>query len=275
MIELLYCGNDRIFDGLLTSLLSIIKYHKEPIHVHILTLDLQEYNEKYKPINEDHISFLQKVIQEVNPQSKITKYDLKQYKDELLNSANIATGYTPYTFLRLYATELNLPDKILYLDMDIMAYKDIQELYDINIEEYEYAAVKDYYGQHFFNKNYINAGMLLLNLKMIKQTELFDKTRKLCNEKKLFLPDQTALNKLTTKRLILDEKYNAQKKLRQNTVLRHFCKTLKFFPYFRTLNVKQWDIENVHKKLKCHEFDDVLDKYLILKNEFTKQEIKK
>lgn len=272
MIQLLYSGNDRIFDGLLTSLLSITKNHKKPIHVHILTLDLHDYNEKYRPINDNHIKFLQEIIQKVNKDSVITKYDLKQYKEELLSSANVETGYTPFTFLRLYADELNLPDKILYLDIDIMAKKDIQELWDINVENYEYAAVKDYYGKHFFNRNYINAGVLLLNMKKIKETKLFQRTRDLCNKKRLFLPDQTALNKLSTSKLIIDEKFNCQKKLKEDTVIRHFCKTIKFFPYFHTLNVKQWDIERVHSKLKCHEFDDVLDEYVVLKKQFNNEE---
>ena len=39
-----------------------------------------------------------------------------------------------------------IPDKILYLDIDIMAAGDISELYRINIDNYEYAAVKEKYG---------------------------------------------------------------------------------------------------------------------------------
>lgn len=58
----------------------------------------------------------------------------------------------------------------------------------------------DYYGKWFFkNKkikfNYINSGVLLLNLKKIRETELFKKAREMCQNKKMFMPDQSSLNK--------------------------------------------------------------------------------
>ena len=37
----------------------------------------------------------------------------------------------------------NMPDKLLYLDIDMMANGDISPLYHTDIEEYEYAAVKE------------------------------------------------------------------------------------------------------------------------------------
>ena len=60
----------------------------------------------------------------------------------------------------------------------------------------------DYYGKWFFkNKkirfNYINSGVLLLNLKKIRETGLFKKAREMCQNKKMFMPDQSSLNKLS------------------------------------------------------------------------------
>ena len=65
-----------------------------------------------------------------------------------------------------------IPDKILYLDIDMMAAKDISELYNIDISEYEYAAVREKYGSKIIRPDYINAGMLLLNMNKIKETGL-------------------------------------------------------------------------------------------------------
>ena len=64
-----------------------------------------------------------------------------------------------------------MPDKLLYLDIDMMANDDISKLYNIDISDYEYAAVKEKYGSILLYPDYINAGMLLLNMKKIKETE--------------------------------------------------------------------------------------------------------
>ena len=70
--------------------------------------------------------------------------------------------------------------------------------------------VLDHYGKWFFRNNifkidYINSGVLLINLQLIKETRLFEKCRKMCKEKELLLPDQHALNKLAKNKLILNK----------------------------------------------------------------------
>ena len=71
----------------------------------------------------------------------------------------------------------------------------------------------DYYGKWFFrNKkikfNYINSAFLLLNLKKIKETKLFKRAREMCQNKKMFMPDQSSLNKLSVSKKIEKRKYN-------------------------------------------------------------------
>ena len=41
-----------------------------------------------------------------------------------------------------------------------------------------------------------------------------------------------------------------------------------FLPYPHTENYKQWQVEEVHKVLKCYYFDDDLNEYVKLKKEF-------
>lgn len=159
-----------------------------------------------------------------------------------------------------------MPEKLLYLDADMMAADDISKLYNIDIEEYEYAAVKEKYGSKLIKYDYINAGMLLLNMKKIKQTKLLEKARNLIRTKKMLFADQDAVYKSTTKKKILPRKYNEQGKFnKKDTVICHFCKRLLWFPYPRTENYKQWNIEEVHKILKCHVFDEDLEEYLKIK----------
>lgn len=61
---------------------------------------------------------------------------------------------------------------MLYLDVDILFNRDITLLYDIDVSEYEYVAARDHYGKYLLNPNYINAGVLLFNMKKIKQSGL-------------------------------------------------------------------------------------------------------
>jgi lipopolysaccharide biosynthesis glycosyltransferase len=67
----------------------------------------------------------------------------------------LVNRYTPYALLRLLLDEIDvIPDRVLYLDVDTVINKSIEELYQTNIENYEYAAVKDRYGRFFFNPRY-------------------------------------------------------------------------------------------------------------------------
>ena len=44
-----------------------------------------------------------------------------------------------------------------------------------------------------------------------------------------------------------------------------------FLPYPHTENFKQWNIEEVHKVLKCHYFDDDLEEYVQIKEKIYKK----
>lgn len=162
-----------------------------------------------------------------------------------------------------------MPEKLLYLDIDMMAGGDISKLYNIDITEYEYAAVKEKYGCWLIRPDYINAGMLLLNMKKIKETGLLEKARERIKTKKMLFADQDAIYWSTTKKKILPRIYNEQSKFnKKDTIICHFCKRLMFLPYPHTENFKQWNIEEVHKVLKCYYFDEDLDEYIKLKEEY-------
>ena len=260
MINLMFAGNYKVFDGMVISLLSIVKHCKEQINVHILTMDLHHMNPDYLPIDKSHVNVLEKIVKNANINSNVILLDITEmYLKEFENSPSNNNFYTPYTFLRLFADQIeSLPDKILYLDTDVVANGNIKELFDTNIEEYEIAGVRDYYGKVFFNPRYLNAGVLLFNMKLLRQTKMLNMAMKLCAAKKIFLNDQTAINRYTKKKKILNRKFNEQKKLCHNTVIRHFCMTLIFFPKPKKQNIKPWHVENLHSVLNCHEFDDII-----------------
>lgn len=271
MINLLLCGNEKVFDGALTQLISIINRTKETINCHIFTMDLTRLKPEYTAISDEQIDFLNKVVKSKNSKNQVTKIDVTDlYEQEFMKCANESAYCTPYTLLRLLADLVpEIPDKLLYLDIDIMVGGDISKLYNIDITDYEYAAVKEKYGCWLIRPDYINAGMLLLNMRKIKETKLLEKARHLIKHKKMLFADQDAIFWSTTKKKILPRIYNEQSKFnKKDTIICHFCKRLMFLPYPHTENYKQWHIEEVHKVLKCHYFDKDLDEYVKLKEEF-------
>ncbi len=278
MINLLLCGNKKVFDGALTQLISITNRTKEDINCYIFTMDATRLKPEYVPIEDEQIEFLNKVIKSKNINNNVKKIDVtKEYEEEFLGTANENAYCTPYTLLRLLADKIEeIPDKILYLDIDIMVGNDLTKLYNIDITNYEYAAVKEKYGCWIIRPDYINAGMLLLNMKKIKETGLLEKARNLLKRRKLLFADQDAIFWSTTKKLILPRIYNEQSKFnKKDTVICHFCKRLMFRPYPHTENYKQWNIEEVHKILKCFYFDEDLNEYLKLKAEFENKELER
>ena len=269
-MNIILSGNEKVFDGALTELISITNKTKENINCYIFTMELTRVKPEYAAIKDEQIEFLNEVIKRKNPNNKVIKVDVTDlYEKEFGNCKNENAYCTPYTLLRLLADLLpEVPDKLLYLDIDMMAGGDISELYNIDISDYEYAAVKEKYGSVLLYPDYINAGMLLLNMKKIKETGLLKKARELIKNKKMLFADQDAIYKATSKKLLIPRKFNEQSKFnRKDTIICHFCKRLLLWPYPRTENFKQWQIEEVHKVLKCHAFDQDLNEYLELKKE--------
>ena len=275
MINILLCGNRKVFDGALSELISITNKTAESINCYIFTMNISYMNPEYTDITDSQIEFLNKVVKEKNIENNVIKKDVTNlYKQEFEGSANETAYCTPYTLLRLLADlDPTMPDKILYLDIDMMVGGDISKLYNIDIENYEYAAVKEKYGSWIIRPDYINAGMLLMNLKKMKETKLLEKAREKIKHKKMLFADQDAIFWTTTSKKIIPRIYNEQSRFnKKDTIICHFCKRMLWFPYPRTENIKQWQVENVHKILKCHAFDNDLEEYRKYKKEYAKKE---
>lgn len=272
MINILFCGNEGVFDGVLTCMLSIMKRTdtKEPFKIHIFTMDLTYLKPNYKPVTEKHRKFLEDIAKTYNPENTIELFDVTDlYKEHFSGCPNETAYCSPYTLIRLLADLVpGLPDKLLYLDTDIMFNRDIRLLYDKDIEGYEYAAGRDHYGKYLIKPNYINAGVLLFNMKEMRRTGIFEKARDWLKKKKLVFADQSALLRSTTKRRMLPQRFNDQKFLHKHTVVRHFSKRLFWLPYPHTDNIKQYHVTKVHKVFRYFVFDDILFDYIYLKKTF-------
>lgn len=261
MNNILICGNDAVYKGILLEALSYIKYNDEAVNVHILTMSLPEIDAKFVSITEEHRKKIENVFKSKNIESNVFLYDCKDmYLNELNGSCNNLSVYTPYALLRLFADKILDCDKVLYLDTDIMVNDNLNELFNMELLDYEYAGTRDYLGRVFINPWYINSGVLLLNLKRIRETNLFQKCLDELKVRKYAFPDQTVLNKFALKKKIIPMKYNYQHGYSKNCVLKHFCKTILWRPFI-IVNIKQWQIDKVHKVYHIHAFDDIYEQY--------------
>ena len=123
------------------------------------------------------------------------------------------------TYYRILAPKL-LPeyDKIMYLDSDLVVDGNILEFWDINIDRYVVAAVREESIQSNeerlgipMNQKYFNAGVLLINSKKIRDENYFDVIMDymIKNKEILLFSDQDALNAIFyNKWLEIDEKWN-------------------------------------------------------------------
>ena len=274
MINLLFSGNSGVFDGVLTCMLSIFKRTAtdEPFRIFVYTMDVSRIKPEYTPISDAQIAFLDEIAKTYNAENEILKVDVTDlYEKEFGGCPNEGAYCSPYTLLRLFADEIEgMPDKLLYLDVDILFNRDIRLLYDIDVEDYEYAAARDHYGKYLINPNYVNAGVLLFNMKKIRETGLLAKARELIKTKKLVFADQSAVIRSTTRKRMLPQRFNDQKFLHKHTVVRHFSKRLFYLPYPHTANIKQWRVSDIHRIFRYYVFDDILYEYIYLKKKFEK-----
>ncbi len=204
------------------TLLSIFENTSSSINVHIIhdetiahaKYDLEQLSAKYgHKINFHHIP---KIATELS--------------DKISNWFNISAIY------RLYAHELISDKKTIYLDSDIIAQKNIQDVADIDLSDKLVAAVKDH--NAYWTKtgickkkyrekvnylgltaqNYFNSGVTVLNLEecrnLSRTGNIFIKKIEEClhNGIPLHYPDQDVLNAVCAARpgsiLMLDDSFN-------------------------------------------------------------------
>ncbi len=276
MIHILFCGNEGVFDGMLTCALSLMKRTRgrEPFTFYVFTMDVSHLKESYVPVNERQMNFFSGLIRSYNEENRAVLVDVTDlYAEEFGGCVNEGAYCSPYTLIRLLADRVEgMPDKLLYLDVDVLFQHDVHLLWDIDVEGVEYAAARDHYGKYLIHPNYVNAGVLLFNMKEMRRTGILGRARELLRQRKLVFADQSALIRATTKRKMLPQRFNDQKFLHKHTVVRHFSKRLFWLPYPHTANIKQWQVQEVHRIFGYRQFDDILEEYQALIRQFQEGE---
>ncbi|MDF7683444.1 glycosyltransferase [Lactobacillus sp. ESL0679] len=274
-MNILFCGDHNAEDGILIATLSLLKNAgAQELHLYILTMYTQSYKKKFHPFSKHAADYLSSLLTKKNPRNTLKLIDCTGLFVKEPPLANMGTHFTPYAMLRLFADEIpQLPARILYLDADVIVRRGLTNFYQQDLTATELIGVLDYWGRFFFHNlhqhkafDYLNSGVLLLNMPEIRRTRLFARVRHLLQTKNVFMPDQSALNHFAQSKKIAPRRYNEQYKLKPDTVIQHFTTSFRFLPLFHTQTVKPWEVERVHQVLKLHEYDDILNRYLQLKD---------
>lgn len=138
--------------------------------------------------------------------------NFNNFKNNYVKDANpnLDTPYTDFAFAKLLLADYVKEDKIIYLDTDTIVKKDISRLWEIDIDDYYAAGCKDlgvinqksYFPKLDIKGKYINSGVMLLNLKKIREDNLIPKFFEILNSRELLYPDQDALNLVCTEKLL-------------------------------------------------------------------------
>ena len=274
-MNILYCGDKGIAQGVLVSILSLVmRGGKDSVYnIYIATIS---YDNVAK-FDVKTVRFLNKLVKEYNPKNSVELIDATEVFVKNLPVKNMGSYFTPCSMLRLYIDkipELASLDRVLYLDYDVVCRGDISEFYNMDLSGIEAAGVLDIYGRRWyhyhglFKQDYMNSGVMLFNVPLCIETGVFEKAVKLCASRKMMLADQAALNKAIERRALVARKYNEQEERpRVDTVLHHFSNNFKFWPYFRVQKVKPFEIDKVHEILKITEYDDIYSQYTRLKKQ--------
>lgn len=193
-MNIFYCTNEKYSQHVAVSITSVIINNPSAI------LDFYILSSNISEESKDKILLCGKNNSNVN--IKFYKVDHLKFKELKLNIEYISID----TYFRYILADL-FPklDKGLYLDADTICNNDIRNLYDTNISGFYAAGVRDSFIEDINYKQnisfseddlYVNAGVLLFNLKKMRDDSLtevlFTKTRELSNE--IRFQDQDIIN---------------------------------------------------------------------------------
>ena len=147
----------------------------------------------YLFIEDDEINYLKDSRIEFINVNKIPKY-IKE------TSPNYNTKYSKMSYIRCYFSKILNDDKVLYIDADAIVVDNIKKLWDIDLKDNALAGVKEagewskHLGIDGMDDKYINSGVLLMNLDLIRKEKLDDAMINLLNNNFYYYPDQDVIN---------------------------------------------------------------------------------
>lgn len=255
------CSNRKIIHGVYLLLLSISKSTNKKVKVYLFTMNVDNLGEKGIGIQKEDYELLNSALNKFNKDNELVLIDTTdEYKKTLRNSPNNESVYTPFALTRLFMTHYINESRVIYLDIDTLAFNSLENFESINIDNHELAVVQDYLGKWWQHPDYFNSGVLYMNMDLIRESKLLEKCIQYLMKEKSYFPDQDALNYLSDYTFI-SSRFNNQRKIKKDTVISHYPKRVwKFWK-----PIKPWHVDEMRNELKIKCFDDI---YKIYSNEF-------
>lgn len=162
-INVCFATDENYIDLTIMAIYSIIKVTKSPLHFFILG-------------DNADVEIFKKF--EICPNVKVTTYS--EDLSKLISNRETSRYITRTTYFRLLIPDLPIfesVNKVLYLDQDIIARKDISEYYNQDLGRACLGVVKDFGSAFVYNKHpvrinmykYFYAGQLLMNLPELRR----------------------------------------------------------------------------------------------------------
>ena len=173
-------ANYAYVEQVMTTIKSIC-YHNRSIRFYLINSDFP--NEWFKQLNKRLERYDSEIIN-----CRVTYEQISRYKTDI--------SYT--VFLRYFVSDFVQEDKALYLDCDLVVTKNLDNLFETDLQDYPLAAVRDYGGRVYYGREMFNAGVLLINNRLWKQENMSQRLIDLTNEwhDKVDQADQSILNML-------------------------------------------------------------------------------
>lgn len=276
-INILMSINKKFLEYSEEMIFSLLYYSSEKINLYLMYQETE--------LNEDELESISRFVARTD-KGKVfpIKIDANMLEGAPLTD-NEGSFFGIEAYSRLFCS-FKLPkevNKILYLDADMICTGDIKELYNIEFEGKTWVAVQDKGIKEEdlkrlglpANHEYINSGMLLINVEKLKENYTAQKIAELIlkNREILIYPDQDFINKFFKGDIkLIDRKYNLlakdirYKDLAEKPLIIHYAGSMKPWgedvsrfeeeyiePYYEVLKLqKEYKREKLEKLLQIH-----------------------
>ena len=208
MIHIACCSNEKLapmFGVVVTS-----------VGINVTSDDVMMYL-LHNGLKDSTVKRLQKIADRYNVRLKFLEIDLEILKDCPTNDKIHYGNIMMYARLLLSSILPNL-DKVIYLDCDLVVCKDLQSLWETDVNDMAVAMAPDLWYQDKgtlsrlgINNNYLNSGVIVMNLDYWRKHDVQNRLLSYIIDKgnELIYNDQDALNViLQDERRQLPVKYN-------------------------------------------------------------------
>tara|TARA_A100001015_G_C14955134_1_gene698450 strand:+ start:491 stop:1456 length:966 start_codon:yes stop_codon:yes gene_type:complete len=224
MINVAYVFDENFSDATLVSVLSCMQNNQEELTFHLITFEKNAHNLKY--INGE-IALKNHIFK--NYLFDINKVNWSLGRMGVRNKSPVNASFSNATYLKIFIPEIVQEDRVIFIDSDTLVGTCLRDLWENEMEGKMIAGVfndgmsnfledeEDVFG--YKNSDYINAGVLLMDLEQLRQTEFVSKCQAAYQDyaAKIKFNDQDLINlSLKTNKFLLPERFNTFAKFTEN-----------------------------------------------------------